>query len=255
MKSLNVSKQLGLVLSAGVACLAFTLSLSAQVQTQQSTASQAPTKDVKVERSEVVYVNGNDLVLRMEDGTIRHIPNVPESARATVDGKEIGIHDVKVGMKLQRTITTTTTPKLVTTVHTVTGRVWHVTPPNSVILTLEDGSNQQFTIPQGQKFNINGQMVDAWGLRKGMTVSATKVIEEPVTVVNVSKQLTATMPPPPPPDQPIIIAVVKPVPVPVPAAQPASNTAELPKTGTLVPLIGLLGLVSLGSSFVLRAVR
>ena len=46
-----------------------------------------------------MLVDGNDLVVKMEDGTIRHFPNVPESARVTVDGKELGIHDLKPGMR------------------------------------------------------------------------------------------------------------------------------------------------------------
>ena len=70
----------------------------------------------------------NDLIIKMENREIRHITNVPESARATVDGREIGIHDVRVGMKLEKTITTTTTPRMVTKVETVTGKVFHVTP-------------------------------------------------------------------------------------------------------------------------------
>src|SRR5215471_8428894 len=94
--------------------------------------------------------------------------NVPESARVTVDGREIGIHDLKVGMKLQKTVTTTTTP----------------------ILTLEDGNSQQFTIPDGQQFNIDGHIVNASGLRAGMKISAAMVVEEPVTSVNVKKQLS-----------------------------------------------------------------
>ena len=246
--------RLWLVLEVGAVCLAFATSLSAQVQTQTSTTSEQPTTEVKVERAEVVYVNGNDLVLKMEDGTIRHIPNVPESARATVDGKEIGIHDVKVGMKLERTITTTTTPKLVTTVQTVTGKVWHVTPPTTVVLQLEDGTNQQFRIPKGQRFNIDGKMVDAWGLKKGMKVSATRVVEEPVTEVNIHKELSGSMPPPPPPppDIPIIIAVLRPVSAPAPEA---TAPAELPKTGSMLPLFGLLGLLSLATSVGLRAFR
>ena len=56
------------------------------------------------------------------------------------------------------------------------GKVWHVNPPNTVILTLEDGTNQSFNIPKGQKFNIDGQTVDAFHLKKGMKVSATKVV-------------------------------------------------------------------------------
>ena len=246
--------RLWLVLAVAAICLAFAMSVSAQVQTQSNTAAETATKEVKVERGEVVYVNGNDLVIKMQDGTIRHFPNVPDSARATVDGKEVGIHDVKVGMKLEKTITTTTTPKLVTTVQSVTGRVWHVNPPNSVILTLEDGTNQQFKIPKGQKFNVDGQMVDAWGLKKKMKITATKVVEEPVTSVSVQKELTGTMPPPPPPDQPIIIAVLTPAPAPAAAAAPDAP-AELPKTGSFLPLFGLLGALSLASSLGLRAFR
>ena len=188
--------------------LTFTMSLMAQVQSQTTKTKEPFTRIVQVEKGEVVYVSGNDLILKMEDGEIRHIANVPESARATVDGKEIGIHDVKVGMKLQKTITTTTTPTVITKVETVTGKVFHVTPPLSVILTLDDGTNQEFKIPEGQKFDVDGQMVDAWGLREGMKVSATKVTETPETVVTQKAKVTGTMPPPPPANIPILFVVL-----------------------------------------------
>src|SRR5271168_2312298 len=172
-----------LVLLVGAVCVAFTLSMSAQVETKTTTSAQKASVATQVERGTVVTVSGNDLVVQMSDGTIRHFANVPESAKVTVDGKQLGIHDLQPGMKLERTITTTTTPKTITTVQSVTGKVWHVTPPNSVILTLADGKNQSFKIPKGQKFDVNGQMTDAWGLKKGMTISATKIVETPVTVV------------------------------------------------------------------------
>lgn len=235
------------------ACLSCAVWLAAQVETTTSTTSQASSVKTTVDRGEIVYVNGNDVVVKMEDGTLRHFSNVPESTRINVDGKELGVHDLKVGMKVQRTVTTITTPKTITTVKSVTGKVWHVTPPTSVILTLEDGKNQQFKIPKDQKFNVDGQMVDAWGLKKGMKISATKVVEEPVVDVEHERQLTGSMPPPPPPpppaDQPILVAVV--VPVPAPSAAPA----ELPKTASNLPLIGLLGLASLGAAFGLRLIR
>jgi RNase P/RNase MRP subunit p29 len=257
MVSKNSWTQVWLVLAVIVACAALVMSASAQVKTETSTTAGHATKEVQVEHGEVVYVSGNDLVVRMEDGTIRHIANVPESARITVDGQQLGIHDLKPGMKLQRTITTTTTPKVVTTVQSVTGKVWHVNPPSSVILTLEDGSNQQFNIPKGQKFNVDGQMVDAWGLKKGMNVSATKVVEVPVTEVEQKRKLTGSMPPapqPPPADVPILVATATP-PAP-PAEAPAAPAAPaLPKTGSFLPLLGLLGALSLVSSLGLRAFR
>jgi hypothetical protein len=243
------------MLTVGIFCLAFTLSASAQVQTQTSTTSHQATTETTIEHGEVAYVNGNDLIVKMEDGSLRDFANVPESARINVDGKEIGIHDLKVGMKLQRTITTTSTPKTITTVQTVTGKVWQIMPPSTVILTLEDGTNQQFKIPKDQKFNVEGQMVDAWGLKKGMSVSATKIVEVPEVHVTREKQLTGSMPPPPPPpapDQPILVAVAAPAPT---LAAPAQVPSELPKTGSSLPLIGLLGFTSVAAALASKAVR
>lgn len=249
------------LLVTGAVCMAFTLSMSAQVETKTTQTSDRAMVSTKVESGTVVTVSGNDLVVQMSDGTIRHFANVPESARVTVDGKELGIHDLQPGMKLQRTITTTTVPKTITTVQSVTGKVWHVNPPNSVILTLEDGTNQSFKIPKGQKFNVDGQMTDAWGLKKGMNISATKVVEVPVTVIEEQRRVTGSMPPPPPAppaNVPILVVIAVPVAAPAPAPAPAEApvaSAELPKTGSPLPLIGLLGLLFLASSLGLRAVR
>lgn len=252
----NTWMQRCFVLTAGAVCLAFAVSGGAQVQTETNTTAGQATKTVKVESAEVVYVSGNDLVVKMPDGTLRHFNNVPESARVDVNGQQLGIHDLKPGMTLHRTITTTTTPTVVTTTQTVTGKVFHVQPPNSVILTLEDGTNQQFKIPKGQKFNVNGQMTDAWGLKKGMQVSATKVVEEPITQVQQEAKLTGTMPPPPPPppaDAPILVVMAAPAPPPAQAAEAAP--AALPKTGSELPLIGLLGALSMLSGLGLKVIR
>jgi hypothetical protein len=242
--------QTRLVLVVEAVCLAFTLSMSAQVQTTTTTTKGQATVQTQVESGEVVVVSGNDLVVKATDGSLRHFANVPESARATVDGQQLGIHDLKPGMKLQRTITTTSTPKTITTVQSVTGKVWNVSPPSSVILTMENGKNQKFKIPKNQKFNVDGQMVDAWGLKKGMRVSATKVVEVPVTDVALNKSVTGEMPPPPPPPPPDVPILVVEEAAPVQVAQ-----AELPKTASPLPLIGLLGLLSLTSSLGLRAAR
>lgn len=242
------------MLGVGVVGLALTPNMSAQVQTQTTTAVGQPTTEVQVDRGTVVLVDGNDLVIKAEDGHLVHFANVPESARATVDGQELGIHDLKPGMTLQRTITITTTPQMITTVKRVTGTVWQVNPPTSVILTLEDGTNQAFKIPQGQQFNIDGQMVDAFGLRKGMKVSATKVTEVPETVVEQQKEVTGSMPPPPPDppaDLPILVLVILPAPDVAPvetaAVAPAAPapTKKLPQTGSQLPLVGVLGAMAL----------
>jgi hypothetical protein len=242
---------LGLLFAAGTLCMTLAARGSAQVKTTTTTTSGQTTHEVTVARGEVVSVNGRDLLIKMEDGTIRHIANVPESATATVDGQQLGLRDLKPGMKLERTITTSTTPKTITTVQTVTGKVWYINPPSSVILSLEDGTNQKFNIPKDQKFTVDGQVMDAWGLKKGMVVSATKIVEVPVTEVENQRRVTGSMPPPPPAppaNAPILIAAAAPEPAP-------AAPAELPKTGSLLPLIGMLGSIFLLSSFGLRIIR
>jgi len=255
MNSRTARTKWSLVLAVAVLCLATALCMTAQVQTTTTTSADKASVVTKVEKGEIVYIDGNNVVVKMEDGSLRHFDNVPDSARITVDGKELGVHDLQVGMKVQRTIATSTTPKTITTVKSVTGKVWHVTPPSSVILTLEDGTNQQFKIPNNQKFNVDGQMVDAWGLKKGMKISATKVVEEPITVVEQQRKLTGTMPPPPPAppaDLPVIVFVKV-----APPVETAAETAPaaLPKTGSPLPLIGFLGLLSLASAFGVKVVR
>jgi hypothetical protein len=160
-------------------------------------------------------------------------------------------------MKLQHTLAVTTTPQTVTTVQSVTGKIWHVTPPNTVVLTLEDNTNQAFKIPKGQKFNVNGEMVDAFALKKGMVITATKIVEVPETVVAHERTVTGTMPPPPPaPPADVPILVVTSEPAPAPETEMAAATPEkLPKTASDLPLIGLLGLLCVSASFGLKFLR
>jgi LPXTG-motif cell wall-anchored protein len=248
-----------LAVAAGMVFLASTAGVNAQVQTSTSTTSGTATHQVQVQKGTVVTVSGSDVWVKDEAGQIHHFANVPDSVRVTVNGQQLGVHDLKPGMTIERTTITTTTPKMITTTQSVTGKVWHVNPPMSVILTLDNNTNQEFKIPKGQKFDVNGQMVDAWGLKKGMTVTATKVVEVPETVVTQKKILAGQMPPPPPPapNQPILIVIAEPVPVPAAAPQEAAAAPApaLPKTGSSLPFVGLLGLLLLGASFGLRSFR
>src|SRR5579863_8426684 len=164
------------LLAGGAVCLAFALTASGQVETTTKTATAgAATHSVKVEKGTVVYVSGNSVVIKAEDGTLRHFDNVPDSVTVNVGGKQLNVHQLQPGMTVERETITTTTPKMITTIKTVTGTVWAVSPPTTVILTMEDGKNKRFKIPNGQKFMINGQETDAFGLRKGMQVSAQQV--------------------------------------------------------------------------------
>ena len=246
-------------LLAAAALLAVGFTAQAQVETKTQVQKGAATKQVKVEHGEIVYVSGNSVVVKMDDGTLRHFDNVPDSMTVTVDGQQLNVHQLKAGMKVERQTVTTTVPKTITTVKTVSGTVFYVQAPNTVILTMENGKNQQFKIPKGQKFTINGQQVDAFGLRKGMKVDAQQVTEVPITEVSQQVSRTGTMPPPPPAPAPDVAILI--ISAPAPQAAPVETAAaepaptKLPKTGSNLPLLGLLGALSLTLGLALKAAR
>lgn len=248
------------LLAGGAFFLATCLPAAAQVQTTTTTEQGNSTAQVTVQRGTIVYVSGNDVVVKLEDGSLKHFNNVPDNVTVTVDGKQLNVHQLQAGMKVERQTITTTTPRTIITTKTVTGKVWNVSPPDSVILTLANGKNQRFKIPRGQKFNINGQDTDAFGLRKGMNVSAQMVTEVPENVVTQTVKRTGQMPPPPPAptaDLPILVVVLQQAPVEIAAAPPEAQQlpAKLPKTASELPLIGLLGALLCGISLTASTIR
>jgi len=95
-------------------------------------------------------------------------------------------------------------------------------------------------------------------LKKGMDVDATVVQTTPETVVSYSRAVSGAAPaPPPPPPTPsgVILLVVEAAPAPQvaeAAPAPAPAPAALPKTGSDLPLLGLLGLAFLTLGFGVR---
>ncbi|HYI97273.1 MAG TPA: hypothetical protein VEX68_27285 [Bryobacteraceae bacterium] len=221
-----------------------------------------------LERGEVLAVNGNDIVVKMDTGEVRHY-TAPPGATANVDGKQIGVTGLRPGMKLQRTTITTTSDRVVQSLRTTEGTVWQVNAPY-VIFTGPDGKNKQVKVPDGTKFTIQGEQKTVFDLRKGMKFTATIVTQAPETVVSSVRTTTGNSPPPP---RPVIATVPakiestllieeaparKPVQVAQSTAPPASTApapstaaaqrapepapTRLPKTASPFPMMGLLGL-------------
>jgi hypothetical protein len=228
----------------------------AQETTQTTTSRGQVTEKTQVRSGEVIYVAGNDLVVKTDDGQVKHI-QVPEGATATVDGQQVAVHDLKPGTKLQRTITTTTTPETVTTVRTIKGQVWQVQPPVSVILRLPNGTNKQYKIPAGQKFDINGKQTDAWGLKKGMNVTATAITERPDTMIAQTGTTTGEAPPPPetPPQEGALLVEEEVVSAPTEVAQAEQQPMTLPQTASDLPVIGFVGVLALAIGLKLKTIR
>jgi len=255
---MNQLKQLSLFrigLTATTLSLTLVLGIaSAQDTSTSSTQIGQPTVTTEVKSGTIVYVSGNDVVVKLDDGTVKHVV-VPDTTTITVDGKDLTVHDLQPGMKVTRKITTTTTPVTVQTVRTVKGKVWYVNPPHSLILSFPDGTNKQYNVPDGAKFDIDGQKQSIFHVRKGMVISATSIKDEPQTDVASSRMVTGEAPPPPPETPPAVGVLL--IEAPTPATPSTNEVAEntLPKTGSLIPLVGLLGLLSFAASIGLRCLR
>jgi LPXTG-motif cell wall-anchored protein len=229
----------------------------AQDTTTSMTSTGKATVTTEVKSATVVYVSGNDLVVKADDGTVKHFV-VPDDRKITVDGKELTVRDLQPGMRLTRTITTTTVPQTVQTVRTIQGKVWYVNPPHGLILSLPEG-NKSYKVPDGAMFDVNGKKQSIFHVKKGMVISATIITDTPQTVVNSTRTVADVAPPPAPapPTPPIVgVLLIERAPAPAPAPQPEEVAqASLPKTGSSLPLIGLLGLLSLAFAAGMRKLR
>ena len=240
---------------AGGAFIAALLSLASWAQDSTVTTIQhGPSSfDTQVKNAEIVYVEGNDLVLKLENGRVEHLL-VPDSDKFTIDGKEVSVRELVPGTKLTQTITTSTTPRYVNTVRTIEGKVWHVNAPKSVILTLPDNTNQVFNVPSHAKFTIDGREKTVFDLKKGMKIKATIVTDDEHTVVEQSKFAFGQAPPATPREVGVLLFLAPTQPQ-LTLASADEPAGVLPATGTLLPWAGLLGVLALGASFGLRTFR
>lgn len=207
-----------------------------------------------VKNAEVIHVSGHDIVVELESGQFELL-SLPKDFRFHVDGKDLSVHQLTPGTKLSQEIHTVRTPQEVTTVRTVNGKVWHVSG-NNLILSFPEGENKQYTVPEGIVFNINGEEKTVYDLRKGMEISATVIRVAPHEVVTTHTVVTGQAPPPPKVafEGPLLIEPLVREPV-VTAAVKEPAVQELPKTGSLVPLAGLLGLSLLAGYISVRILR
>lgn len=261
MNTLNlVSRWFALGVIGALILVSSPLRVVAQVTTTTSVQPGTPTLETSVRNAQIVYVEGNDLVLKLDDGKIEHL-RVPDGDVFTIDGNNVSVHDLKAGTKLTQTITTTTTPHYVNSVRTIKGTVWHVSAPHSVIVSMPEGRNQIFRVPDHAKFYVNGEPKSVHDLRPGMTFEATIVTDDTHNVISQNKTMMGEAPAPP---LPALVGVLlfptlpmEPAPelVGTVTAEHAWAQATLPQTASALPMIAGFGLISLALYLGLRLTR
>jgi hypothetical protein len=235
-----------------------TVGIAAQDITHPSTTKtiEPPTHEVQtthVQNAEVIHVSGHEVVVELENGKFELL-NLADDVRFQVDGRDLTVHELTPGTKLSQDIHTITTPQEVTTLRTVKGKVWHINGPH-LILSFPGGENKAYTVPDGTVFHIDGEDKTVFDLRKGMNISATVLKVEPVQSVTRHTVVTGQAPPRPNVafEGPMLIEPDREVPA-LTAALEEPVPQELPKTASLVPLVGLLGFLSLAMGAGLRIV-
>jgi hypothetical protein len=207
--------------------------------TAGATLAQSTTETKKFQ---VIAVEGNQLVVKLPEGTKEL--TVPDDFRFTVDGQSLSVHQLKPGMAGTATITTTTTSVPVTVTEVKNGTVLQAMG-TTIIVRTSDNQIKMFSQSdidkRGIKILRGGQPAQISDFRTNDKLSATIVTTFPPKVLT-EKEVQASL------------AKAAPAGAPAPAPAPASAAAApaaaaeprtLPRTASKLPLLGLLGFVSL----------
>lgn len=252
------TKLTSLFVLLALAALGSFLAGSATAQEKQVQHIPAGPHEVNVElnHSTVVHVEGNHLVVRLENGTLEAI-QVPEAFRFHLGDRQLSVHELQPGMIVSERVVSTSKPMTIRTVEIKNGTIWHANPPH---ISIRDENNKVhlYTVPEWAKVTIDGEETSVFNLRKGMKINTTIMTEEPAIFVERESKTTVRHPAPASRHE---LRNVEPQPKRTPVEtrptepEPEPAMERLPETASPLPLIGLVGLLSLGASFGLRLLR
>jgi hypothetical protein len=250
----------------GVAMAAAVVWLTAVGSLAQTTTS-SETKSF-----EVLAVEGSQLDVRLPEGTKEL--TVPDDFRFTVNGQQMSVHQLKVGMKGTATITTRTTVTPVTVTEVKNGQVVVRSGAGIIVRTPEGvkSFSQGDVDKRGVKIVRDGQAVQLSELREGDRLSAVIITSLPPKVmteqeVNATLATARAAAPAPAPARSASASSTASARTTAPtsstapagssgsATQSASAARTLPKTASPWPLVGLTSVVSLAIGLALTLRR
>ena len=180
--------------------------------------------------STVVYVGGDDLVVKSADGKLLNF-TVPSGVKFASGGKQVSLAELKPGTKLTAPIVTGFDPKIVSAVSVVKGKVYAVTPPDGVTLLLSEGV-KELSVPAGTTFMVDGKSMKVAELKPDMMVEVTIVTTGEVDATSASATPTMVG----------TLLVAK-----------TASADDMPAAGTNLPMYGMLGVALLMVGFWLRS--
>ena len=214
-----------LILGVGLLAASATIATAQQPSvTKITSAGQSMSSTTaRVVHVVVVSVNGNKVVAEDAAGKATEY-TIPDGFKFQLDGKDIGVADLKPGQHVTATITTTTTVTPVYVTEIKSGKVL-VVSGQSIIVRGPHG-NQVFSNQDAVKRNAtimkNGEKVSISDLRAGDIFTAVIITDEAPRVVS-EKEVDAMVHAAPAP-----AAAPASAPAPAPTAAPAAAPAEAP---------------------------
>jgi hypothetical protein len=175
-----------IVIAAGL------LNLPAQETTTTTVKPKLAVGILTIDSAQVVYVSGDDAVLKMSDGSLRLFELGPGTP-LIIDGKPASASDLKPRMTLSHAKLHTRLQADVTTVTQISGTVLAKSGRN-LTLRLDDGTAKIIQIPYHATFNVNGQETTFENITKGMKISTTAVKTEGVTAHSNKVAMVAQTP-------------------------------------------------------------
>jgi LPXTG-motif cell wall-anchored protein len=219
--------------------------------------ARAQNSTYEIKSGEVMAVKGNNLIVKAPDGVKEFW--IADDFTFDMNGQALTVHQLKPGMKLTALVKTTQTPLDLTLTELRDATVVHTIGNSIVFRNADTGQYQRFTNQDMKEMDLvvykDGSVVNPMSLRQGDKVSALIITKLPPAIVTDKEvAVLAQNPEPPAPapkPAPVVVAQAAPPPPP-PAPEPAK---QLPKTGSPLPLIALLGVTALGAASLLTIKR
>ncbi len=165
----------------------------AQETTTTTTTPQSVSGLVTIETSQVIYVSGDDAVLKLPDGSLRLLELHPGTS-LTVDGKPVKPSDLTPGATLSHVRVSRRVESEVTTVTQINGIVTRK-QGRVMTLRLDDGTTKIYSVPYNATFSINGKTVGYGEIATGSKIAATIVKTEGLSTVSANAGFVGQTPP------------------------------------------------------------
>lgn len=179
-----------------IVLLAIAAAMPICIAAQEGTTTTTPksaSKVLTIDSAQVVYVSGDDAVLKMPDGSLKLFELRPGTP-LMIDGKASQPSDLSPGMTISHVQLHSRVSSDVTTVEELSGTI-SAKHGRWITIRLEDGTSKMYRVPFHATFNVSGKDTDFNSVTKGMKVNITAVTTSGETSQSSQAAMVASTPP------------------------------------------------------------